>query len=100
MSRLGGDKVAVARLRFLSKDDEELVHEQSLKCLNEIGVLIRSHSVLGMLEEGGAAVDRKSGIAKISESMVKEALSRAPRSIRLCARDKASFTMLSEIFAM
>jgi len=79
--------VAVARLRFLSKDDEELVHEQSLKCLNEIGVLIRSHSVLGMLEEGGAAVDRKSGIAKISESMVKEALSRAPRSIRLCARD-------------
>ena len=79
--------MAVARLRFLSKEDEELVHEQSLKCLNDIGVLIRSPSVLEMLEGGGAAVDHKTGIARIPEGMVMEALARAPRSIRLCARN-------------
>lgn len=79
--------MAVARLRFLEKEEQELIHEQSLKCLNEIGVLVRSPSVLKILKDGGAEVDTKTGIAKIPENMVKEALSRAPKQIRMCARD-------------
>lgn len=79
--------MAVARLRFLSRDEEELVHEQSLKCLEEIGVLVRSQYVLGLLEQGGARVDRKSGIAWIPEAMVKEAIAKAPKRLRLCGRD-------------
>jgi trimethylamine--corrinoid protein Co-methyltransferase len=77
--------LAVARLRFL--DEEDFVHEQSLKCLKDIGVLVRSHKVLKTLGDAGASVDMKSGIAKIPERMITEAVKRAPRSIRLCARD-------------
>jgi len=79
--------LAVARLKFLDKDEENLVHEQSLKCLNELGVAIHSPSVLKMLEDNGADIDHKKSVAKIPEEMVNEALKKAPRSIRLGARD-------------
>ncbi|HEX7393136.1 MAG TPA: trimethylamine methyltransferase family protein [Thermoplasmata archaeon] len=79
--------MAVARVRFLSKDEVELVHEQSVRCLEEIGVLVRSHKVLKTLGDAGAHVDMKTGIARIPESLVDEAIRRAPKTIRLCARD-------------
>src|SRR4030042_1889401 len=78
--------MAVARVRFLSKDEVELVHEQGGKCLEEIGVLVRSHSVLKTLGDAGAHVDMKSGVARIPESLIDEAIRRAPKTIRLCAR--------------
>jgi len=79
--------VAVARIRFLDKQEEEFVHAQSIKSLKELGVLVRSHKVLKTLESAGASVDYKTGIAKIPERMVNEALKKAPRNIRMCARD-------------
>jgi len=79
--------MAVARMKFLDGDEEDLIHEQSIKTLNEIGVLVRSPSVLKILEGTGATVDYKTGIALISESMVNEALSKAPKRMRICSRD-------------
>ena len=79
--------MAVARIRFLDKQEEEFVHAQSIKSLKELGVLVRSHKVLKTLESAGASVDYKSGIAKIPEKMVNEAIKKAPRKIRMCARD-------------
>jgi trimethylamine--corrinoid protein Co-methyltransferase len=79
--------LAVARLRFLDKQEEDFVHEQSIKSLKEIGVLVRSHKVLKTLASAGADVDYKTGIAKIPRQMVDEAIKKAPRAIRMCARD-------------
>ncbi len=79
--------MAVARLRFLDRREEEFVHERSLRCLDEIGVLVRSHKVLKTLESAGAHIDLKTGIAKIPEGMVKEALRRVPKNITLYSRD-------------
>jgi len=79
--------MAVARLKFLEKSEEDLVHAMSLKCLNEIGVLIKSESVLTMLDKAGANVDHTKMIAKIPESMVVECLKKAPKSFTLAARD-------------
>lgn len=79
--------MAFARVHFLDRDEEDLIHQQSLRSLQEIGVLVRSESVLKLLEDSGAIVDYKTGIAKISEDMVNEAVKRAPREIRLCGRD-------------
>jgi len=79
--------MARVRISVLDKEEEDLVHEYSLKSLSEIGVLIRSKSVLEMLEKSGASVDHNTGIARISESMVDEALKRAPKSFKLCGRD-------------
>ena len=79
--------MAVARLRFLDKDEEELVHEQSLRCLERIGVKVKSQAVLKSLERAGATVDFRKEVAKLPESLVTECAKKAPRSITMGARD-------------
>jgi len=79
--------VAVARLKFLEKDEEELIHQQSIECLETIGVKIKSERVLKMLGNAGAEIDTKTMIAKIPEGMVKDALKSTPKEMTLYARD-------------
>lgn len=79
--------MAVGRFVFLSKDEIDLVHSQSLECLREIGVHIPSRSVLKTLKDAGASVDESKMVAKIPEGMVAEALRTAPKSFKMCARD-------------
>ena len=79
--------MAVARLRFLEKSEEDLIDQQSMECLETIGVKVKSEVVLKILEKAGASVDHKSQIAKIPESMVKEALRTVPKEMTLHARD-------------
>ena len=79
--------MAVARLRLMDKSEENLIHDLSLKVLREIGVLVRSQSALKMLKEAGAETDDKRMVAKIPDSMVKDALSKAPKEILCAARD-------------
>ena len=79
--------MGIARLKCLDKDEEELVHQQSLTCLSEIGVMVKSEPVLKMLETAGASVDHKAGVAKLPERLVMEAVKNAPKSYKLCARN-------------
>ncbi len=79
--------MAVARLRFLEKEEEELIDQQTMECLETIGVKVKSESVLNMLEEAGAAVDGRTQVARIPESMVREALSNVPKEIVLHGRE-------------
>jgi trimethylamine--corrinoid protein Co-methyltransferase len=79
--------VAVARLRFLEKDEEEFVHEQSLKSLRTLGIMVKNDRVLKMLKDAGATVDESKKIARISEDMVNDAVKKAPKSFTLGARD-------------
>ena len=74
-------------MKFFDKDEEELVHEQSLRCLERIGVMVKSQTVLKMLERAGAAIDLKKGVAKLPERMVMDAVKKAPKKIKLGARD-------------
>lgn len=80
-------KMAVTRLIFLEESEEDLIHDLSLKVLKEIGVLVRSPSVLKMLGDAGAYIDTEKGIAKISEDLVEDALRKAPKEILMAARD-------------
>ena len=79
--------MAVARLRFLDKYEEEVIHNQSIECLETIGVKVRSNIVLKMLGENGANVDFKTQIAKLPEKMVTDALKAAPKGMTLHGRD-------------
>jgi len=74
-------------MTFMNEREEALIHEQSIKILEEIGVKIHSRSVLELLEEKGAAVDHDKMIAKLPEELVKDALETAPKEFTLCARD-------------
>jgi trimethylamine--corrinoid protein Co-methyltransferase len=74
-------------MRFLNQREEDLIHEQSIRCLREIGVKIQSRSVLELMADRGAAVDQVEKIARIPEKLVEEALETAPKEFTLCARD-------------
>lgn len=80
--------MAVARLRFLDKDEEELIHRKSIECLETIGVKVKSPRVLEMLADAGASVDTRRQVALIPESMVREALSTVPKEMTLHGREK------------
>jgi len=52
---------------LLSKSEENLIHDQSIKCLKEVGVRIDSGSVLDLLEKKGAFVDHANNIARTAK---------------------------------
>lgn len=79
--------MAVARLKFLDKSEEDLIHEQSIECLETIGVKVKSENILKMLDKTGANIDYKTQVVKIPESMVKKALQTAPKEMTLYGRD-------------
>jgi len=79
--------MATIRWKCLSPDEEEFIHEKSIETLSDIGVLVRSDSVLSMLEAAGATIDAGKQVAKMPEGMVMNALERAPKTFKLCARD-------------
>jgi hypothetical protein len=79
--------MARAELIFLNEREEDLIHQQSIKTLEKIGVKVHSRSVLQLLEEKGARVDYDTMIAKLPEEMVERALETAPKEFALCARN-------------
>lgn len=79
--------MAVARLKFLGRDEIELIDRMSIECLESIGVKVKSEGVLNMLEKAGAKVDERSQVAKLSEEMVRNALDAAPKELTLHGRD-------------
>jgi len=81
--------MAVAQISVLSRDEVERVHERTLEMLIDPGVKVDSERVLGILEKGGAAVDRRTMRAGIPEDLVNETIRSLPRQVRLCARDPA-----------
>ena len=79
--------MAKARIVFLNQQEMDLIHVQSIKCLEEIGLKIHSKPVLEILEKNGARVDYQTMVAKIPEKMVNQALESAPKEFTLCGRD-------------
>jgi len=65
----------------------DLIHAQSIKSLQEIGIKVHSKPVLEILEKNGASVDYNAMVANIPERMVNQALESVPKEFTLCARD-------------
>jgi trimethylamine--corrinoid protein Co-methyltransferase len=74
-------------LNFLSEDEKQRIHRDSIKILSQVGVKFMSKKALKILEKNGAGVDYDTRIAKMPEEMVDEALKRAPKSFVLGARN-------------
>lgn len=79
--------MAVLRFGFMDRQEEDVIHTQSIECLERLGVLIHSQNVLKMLRDAGAEVDLKKKIARIPEKVVNDAIKKAPKEIILGARD-------------
>jgi trimethylamine--corrinoid protein Co-methyltransferase len=75
-----------AQCQILSEDEKQMIHQESIRILEEIGMLFHSRKALQILESNGAKVDRDTRIARIPEEMVNQALDTAPKSFTLGAR--------------
>jgi trimethylamine--corrinoid protein Co-methyltransferase len=79
--------MAKAKTVFLDQHEMDIIHSQSIKSLQEIGIKVHSKPILEILEKNGASVDYKSLIAKIPEKMVNRALESVQKEFTLCGRD-------------
>jgi trimethylamine--corrinoid protein Co-methyltransferase len=74
------------QVQILSREEQQIIHNESIRILEEVGALFHSKKALNILEKNGASVDQESNIAKIPTEMVNEALKTAPRSFLCGAR--------------
>jgi len=74
-------------IEVLDKDDVTNIHLNSLELLEKMGVKVFSKEALTILEESGADIDHKKQTAWIPPYLVDEALRKAPKSFKLCARN-------------
>ena len=75
--------------QILSDNEKEQVHQETLRILSEAGILYHSEKALKLLEENGARVDWDKKIAHIPHEVVTQALTTAPKSFVLGARNQA-----------
>jgi len=75
------------RINFLSQDELEAIHNASLRVLESTGIRVMSDEALDILGKAGAKVDYEKNHATIPESLIEEALKRAPKTIKYCARN-------------
>jgi len=75
-------------LRVLDKDQLDAIHGATLEVLEGTGVLVNSQEALNLLEKKGMAVDRKTKIVKMPESIVKEAVKSCKSNFKWHARSE------------
>jgi len=76
----------LGQYRILSDDEQQRVHDGSIRVLGEVGVQLMSDRALRILGDSGAKIDTESRIARIPVEMVEQALKTAPKSFTLGGR--------------
>jgi len=79
--------VSKPQVSLLSQDEVEAIHNASLEVLEGTGIKVGSKKALDILKGAGAEVDYGEKHVAIPRNLVEEALKRAPKTIRYCARD-------------
>jgi trimethylamine--corrinoid protein Co-methyltransferase len=80
--------VKLQGFRVLSSNEIEEIHSASLELLMEVGMEFQSERALEIFHKGGAEIDSEKGIVKLSNVMVENALTLAPKSVNLYSRDQ------------
>ena len=73
------------RLEFLSSDDLDLIHDQTMRVLAEVGVIVPVGGALEIFTKHGARVDGQR--VYLDEGLVSRALSSVPSEFTIHARD-------------
>lgn len=76
----------ITQSQFLSPEEQQKIHKESVRILEEVGALFHSDRALKILKKNGAKIDKENRIAKIPADMVDQALETAPGSFTLGAR--------------
>lgn len=75
------------KISVLSEDEKKLIHEKTIEILETAGIWVKSPVAFDMLKGSGAKTDDEKQIVYFTEEMVREAIDKAPKAIRLGARN-------------
>lgn len=73
----------------LSADHVMMIHDASLRLLEEIGIEFMGPTARRLFRQAGAEVDEATGLVKLPRELITQALSTAPASFRLTPRNPA-----------
>jgi trimethylamine--corrinoid protein Co-methyltransferase len=74
------------QFNILSENEKQVIHEMSLRILNEIGAIFHSQKARRILKKHGAKVDEDTKVVLIPKALIAQALESAPKSFSLGAR--------------
>ena len=77
------------RLSWLSASERDLAIESALAVLGRVGMGFKGAAILGPLEERGAQVDHETGIVRMPEALVREALASLPATMVMAGATEA-----------
>ncbi|HHW48162.1 MAG TPA: hypothetical protein GXX14_06035 [Clostridiaceae bacterium] len=77
----------LSTLEVLSKEDIDLIHNSSLRVLEEVGLKIDSTKVLNLLKDNGCIVDYDTQTVKFPRSVVEKCLKTVPSQVKLLDRN-------------
>jgi trimethylamine--corrinoid protein Co-methyltransferase len=82
----------------INEEEKHLIHQQSLRILSEVGIKYLGDKALPLLAAHGVRVDKERNLAYIPAEVVEHALSTAPKSFTLGARNpKYNYPMPSSV---
>jgi trimethylamine--corrinoid protein Co-methyltransferase len=78
-------RLKIRSIELLSRKELREIHYSSIEVLEKAGILCESKDIIKVFKDAGA--DIKDKIIIIPESLINEALKRAPSSFKLCGRN-------------
>ena len=88
------EKRPFAPASVLTEAQIDLVHEYSMRVLEEIGLEFMLPEAWDILEQSGAIVDRDTGLTKMPRSLVESSIAKAPSKFQLVSANPVnSFTI-------
>ncbi len=81
-------------LRILDREDLNLIHDASIKTLQEKGIVLKSKTALEIVKRAGAKVDGET--VYFSRKMVEDALALCPRTIKWRGRKESNSIVIGE----
>ncbi len=70
-------------IELADPDQIQQLHDTSMRILSELGIRVMSDRVMALFEAAGASVDRGTSIIRLDESIVMEAVGKAPGQFTL-----------------
>jgi len=77
--------VKAFRLAKSEADDIERIHLNSLKVLEEVGVIVEDSQALDIFKKNGAIVDKKKALVRLPNELIMAVIKSAPKEVRLCS---------------
>jgi trimethylamine--corrinoid protein Co-methyltransferase len=81
------DRGGIAETRFLTREDMQKIHEQTLLVLEHTGIGVDDEGALRMLADGGAKVDQQAKTVRFPADLIERCLASVPRRITLAGRN-------------